>query len=82
MASVGAYEAKTKLSELLARVEKGERITITRHGQPIAELVPARRHDPAKALAAMARVRELTKDVDIGDISWEDIKRMQDEDRP
>lgn len=40
MASVGAYEAKTHLPELLRRVEAGERITITRHGTPVAELVP------------------------------------------
>jgi prevent-host-death family protein len=40
MASVGAYEAKTHLAELLDRVEKGERITITRHGRPVAQLIP------------------------------------------
>ena len=40
MASVGAYEAKTHLAELLDRVQKGERITITRHGRPVAQLVP------------------------------------------
>ena len=38
---VGAYEAKTRLSELLDRVEAGERITITRHGRPVAHLTPA-----------------------------------------
>jgi prevent-host-death family protein len=36
---VGAYEAKTHLSELLDRVEKGEQITIPRHGRPVALLV-------------------------------------------
>ena len=41
MATVGAYEAKTKLPELLKRVEQGEQITITKHGTPIAVLVPA-----------------------------------------
>ena len=40
MSFVGAYEAKTHLAELLDRVEKGERITITRHGRPVAQLVP------------------------------------------
>ena len=37
---VGCYQAKTHLPRLLERVAKGERITITRHGVPIAELVP------------------------------------------
>lgn len=41
MTTVGAFEAKTKLSELLDRVEQGEEIVITRHGKPAARLVPA-----------------------------------------
>ena len=40
MKTVGAYEAKTRLSELLEQVARGERITITRHGVPVARLVP------------------------------------------
>jgi prevent-host-death family protein len=41
MKSVGTYEAKTHLPRLLSQVEKGESITITRRGKPIAKLVPA-----------------------------------------
>ncbi len=41
MREVAVYEAKTRLSELLAEVEQGEQITITRHGQPVARLVAA-----------------------------------------
>ncbi|MFL6466305.1 MAG: type II toxin-antitoxin system Phd/YefM family antitoxin [Bryobacteraceae bacterium] len=37
---VGAFEAKTHLAELLDRVCEGESITITRHGKPVAQLVP------------------------------------------
>lgn len=51
MAEVGAYEAKTHLPALLRRVEAGERITITRHGHPVAELVP-----PGQLMAGGARV--------------------------
>ena len=40
MKQVGVYEAKTKLARLLDEVEQGETITITRHGRPIARLVP------------------------------------------
>ena len=36
------HEAKTNLSRLLAAVERGERVVITRHGIPAAELIPAR----------------------------------------
>lgn len=38
--TVGAFEAKTKFSELIDRVSKGAEITITKHEKPIAKLVP------------------------------------------
>mgnify|MGYP000114968143 FL=1 len=41
METVGAYEAKTHLPKLLERVAKNERITITKHGVPVATLQPA-----------------------------------------
>lgn len=40
MTSVGSYEAKTSFSALIARVEQGEQITITRRGVAVAVLVP------------------------------------------
>ena len=40
MESIGAHEAKTHFSQLLDRVEKGEHITIQRHGVPVAVLQP------------------------------------------
>ncbi|MFH0810847.1 MAG: type II toxin-antitoxin system prevent-host-death family antitoxin [Pseudomonadota bacterium] len=40
MDTVGVYEAKTHLTQLLERVAKGEKITITRHGVPVATLQP------------------------------------------
>ena len=42
METIGAFEAKTHLSQLLDRVERGETIAITRHGEPAALLVPVR----------------------------------------
>jgi prevent-host-death family protein len=46
MPEIGAYEAKTHLPKLLDRIQKGERFTITKHGRPVAELVPVTRQDP------------------------------------
>jgi prevent-host-death family protein len=40
---VNVHEAKTQLSRLLELVEEGETVVIARHGEPVAELVPARR---------------------------------------
>ena len=44
--TVGAFEAKTHLSELLQRVEHGEHITITKHGRGVARLIPGIEQEP------------------------------------
>ncbi len=65
MGSVGAFEAKTHLAELLDRVAGGENITITRHGKPVAQLVPLsasrkrRRADVVKDLLDFGKGRKL-----------------------
>jgi prevent-host-death family protein len=50
MATVTAFEAKTRFGELLERVAKGEEVVITRHDKPVARLVPegARRQDDVR----------------------------------
>ena len=58
---IGAFEAKNKLGMLLDRVEHGEEITITRHGKPLARLIPhATRIDKPQARAALERIRART----------------------
>jgi prevent-host-death family protein len=60
MDKVGAFEAKTNLSKLLARVAKGERILIEKHGIPVATLEPAspsRRKPAAEIIAEIRRFR-------------------------
>jgi prevent-host-death family protein len=42
MTVVGAFEAKNKLGQLLDLVERGEEVTITRHGKEVARIVSAR----------------------------------------
>ena len=56
MERIGAYEAKTHLPKLLDRVAQGER-TITRHGKPVARLVPVA-GDRDRAREAAARISE------------------------
>ena len=50
MATVTAFEAKTRFGELLERVSKGEEVVITRHDKAVARLIPegARRHDDVR----------------------------------
>jgi prevent-host-death family protein len=66
MKTVGTFEAKTHLSALLERVERGEEITITRHGKAVARLVPVgavssrdRLEDTVARLKAFRRGRRL-----------------------
>ena len=62
MREVGAFEAKTHLSELLAEVEAGASVTITRRGKPVARLVPVTASAPDR-LAAIRRLQRLGNSV-------------------
>lgn len=57
-ATVNIYEAKTHLSQLVARAESGEEIILTRHGRPVAALGPiVRRRAPREPGAWRGQVR-------------------------
>ncbi len=58
MAEIGAEEAKNHLPRLIARVQAGERIVITRYGRPVAELVPVTRRRSDTIRRAIRRIRE------------------------
>jgi prevent-host-death family protein len=75
---VGAYEAKTHLPELLRRVERGERITITRHGHPVAELVPASDERRRRVAESIAKLEQLRKGRKLDGIT---IRQLIDEGR-
>ena len=63
MPEVGAYEAKTHLPKLLERVQKGERFTITKHGRPVAELVPITRTDPSAVRQTIKSIRSFRENL-------------------
>lgn len=82
MSEIGAFEAKNTLSALLDRVEKGEEITITRRGTPVAKLVPAKpTFDREKARAAVQGLLELRAKLKGPPLTWAEIKAMRDEGR-
>ncbi len=58
MDSIGAYEAKTHLPRLLNRIARGESLTITRRGRPVARLVPVEDDDRERARQAARRIVE------------------------
>lgn len=77
MTDVGAYEAKTHLARLLDEVMQGKSVTITRHGQPVAKLVPPDRVQAAPADVIDA-LRAERSGVRIGRYS---VRKMIDEGR-
>jgi prevent-host-death family protein len=59
--SITAFDAKNRLGSLLDRVQGGEELIITRHGQPVAKLVPVNKHtddEVSEAFETFRRIRE------------------------
>jgi prevent-host-death family protein len=74
--TVGAYEAKTHLSELLEKVEAGEEITITKHGAPVAKLVPVKKEvRPEERVAAIDRIQKLAASLSLNGLKVKDLIR-------
>jgi prevent-host-death family protein len=73
--SLGAYEAKVHFSELLQRVEAGAEVTITKHGSPVARMVPiGKGHSPAERRSAVKRLAKLRDGLTLGqDLSVRDL---------
>ena len=65
MTTVGSFEAKTKLAELLDKVAAGETVTITRRGVAVAQLVPI------KAVDGKARQRALIEEIKRKRVGWD-----------
>ncbi len=86
MESVGLFEAKTHLSELIARAERGEEVIITRHNKPVAKLVPITEVSPElyqRRLAALDALQAVGREVEKrgGPITVEEILSWRDEGR-
>lgn len=79
MREIGAFEAKTRLGQLLDWVEGGEEVQITRRGKVVARLVPPEAgFDRERARAAVARIRARRQGVTLGGVK---IKGLIDEGR-
>ncbi|MFV3131465.1 type II toxin-antitoxin system Phd/YefM family antitoxin [Niveispirillum sp. KHB5.9] len=82
MTEIGAFEAKTHFSQLLARAGQGEAFTITLRGRPVARLVPATLPDQAQAQAALERLRHRAQALGGKPFDWEgEWKGWRDEGR-
>ena len=74
MPQVSIHEAKTRLSALIAQVERlGEKVTICRYGRPVAELVPVQRGSRTSVDPELSQVTvkgDLTAPTEV---EWEDV---------
>ena len=74
MKEIGAFEAKNTLSALLDLVESGEEIIITRHGKPVARLVPPHKaFNREQARAASAAIRSMADGAALGGLNIKDL---------
>ena len=79
METIGSFEAKTHLPELLERAARGEEFTITKHGKPMARLVPAVSATPKSDIrAAVEAMKQFRKGRSLGASS---IREMIEEGR-
>lgn len=73
MTTVGSFEAKTHLPQLLERVGRGEKILITRHGKPAAMLVPAPDEETGDVREVLREMKALRKGNVLGKGSIRDL---------
>lgn len=78
MAEVGTFEAKTHFSHLLDKVQRGETITITRHGRPVARLIPIAGPSRDDRRSAIAELKQLRAGQTLGGLS---VRELIDEGR-
>lgn len=74
---IGSYDAKTKLPEILRRVEAGECFTITNRGKPVADLIPSRSGDGQRVDGAIANILKAKKHV----VSNDELSELKNQGR-
>ncbi len=73
MTEIGAFEAKTHLPKLLEEVRRGASFVITRHGNPVAELIPVRRTDPNRVREVIAGLKRFQEGHSLNGLSVRDM---------
>jgi prevent-host-death family protein len=78
MSTIGIFEAKTRLSEIVRKVDQGERFTITVRGRAVADVVPTQQPNRKRVAEAVQRLLDMPK---IEGISHEQIRAWIEEGR-
>lgn len=78
MKRIGSYEAKTHLPKLLKKVTGGSSFVITKHGMPVAELIPPRTAEKPDPKKVVAKIKDFRKGRSLKGLS---VKKMINEGR-
>lgn len=84
MASVTAFEAKTRFGELLERVARGEEVVITKHDKPVARLIPEgsrRADDVRRSVQGLRELREQIRRRSRAKLTEREVRAAIDEGR-
>ena len=79
---IGAFDAKTRLSEILRKVNQGERFTITVRGRAVANLVPVQKPTTVRSPEEIEAAYQRLRNPSIRGISHEEIRAAIEEGRP
>lgn len=74
MRTVGAFEAETHLAALLDAVSTGEQITITRHGRPVARLLPPDDRPPADLAGTIETLKQFSRGQTLGGLTVRELR--------
>jgi prevent-host-death family protein len=82
MSTIGIFEAKTRLSEIVRLVEAGERFTITVRGRAAAQVIPAQTPCPVRSPEEIEAAYQRLRNPRITGVSHEEIRAAIEEGRP
>lgn len=74
MRTMEAPEFEDRFLVLLEEVERGEEVTITRHGKVVARLVPAESMNPGRGDGAIAKLKKLRAGSSLDGLPWKDLR--------
>ena len=74
MQTIGAFDAKTRFSELLRLVEEGEEILIQKHGHDVARLVPVQNRNLNPVSQTISRIKNFRKGKKINGLNWRELR--------
>ena len=74
MRTIGAFEAKTHLSEILKQTAQGEETLVTRRGIPIAKIIPFNKSQNLTKENTILRLKNLRKNLQLRNFSWKELR--------